>query len=263
MTGRAPEVPRLDHRIGLTLNRWILDPFLKPPRTVFLLGSMRSGTSLLTNILISNDGISGFGESHLIYDRLDRVKDLRYWIARYTRRYPGSETLLLDKILHTSYLPEAPSFLSQARPLLVFLLRDPAQTAPSLRKMYEKVEPDALDRINVWEILEQRYRDLASHCQSAPDDLPIFATSYEALVDDPESVLPALSGFLGLDSPLATNYDVPRWSGTWGLGDGSDKIKSGKIGAATKEGLDVPDDVARAYADLRTELQRRSNVALL
>src|SRR6056297_1231258 len=95
--------------------------------------------------------------------------------------------------------------------------------------MYELRMPEKADNIDVWGILEARYRDLVRLFDEVPNGIPVAALSYEALLEAPEPSLEKITEFLDLKSPLTSAYDVPRWGGTWGLGDGSEKIKSGRI----------------------------------
>lgn len=76
----------------------------RPNQILFMLGHMRSGSSLLTHILNTNPEISGFGESHLKYSTKEDFKELIYQVHQTLGKWQVDEKYILDKILHDSHL---------------------------------------------------------------------------------------------------------------------------------------------------------------
>lgn len=252
---------RLDHRLGLILHRNLARPFFRRPRLVIVLGTMRSGSTVLSNVLISNSEIAGFGESHLVYDEPEQLLDLRYWVFRYTHRYPKQNTYLFDKILHTPYTPDLPRMLVSCEPRVIFMLRSPAPTARSIYNMIAARRPHKLAEINVWTLLADRYEDLRRLAAEVPGGVPVAAISYDAMIEDPEVVLDRLSKFLDLTTPLSANYEVPRWGGRWGLGDGSQKMQTGQIDARPRPPPEpAPDPAASSFEGLCKAVRGRADL---
>ena len=260
----GPVKQRIDHRLGRAAHRVLAGPLIRRPRTVFLFGTMRSGSTLLTNILACNPGIAGFGETHLTYDRpAERLLDLRYWIFRYSHRYPGPGRRLLDKILHSAYTPDPAALFAACDARAIFLLRDPAATARSIETMIGKLRPENLARTDIWGIVRDRYRDLAALVEEVPAEVPLAALSYERLLEEPDSALAALSAFLDLETPLSRRYTLPRGTGGWGVGDGSAQLHSGEIAPRPRPPRgEAPDDVWAAQDALIAALDGRAAPAL-
>lgn len=87
------DVPlKLHHRIASAVFTRVAARSDHDDRLVLVLGCMRSGTSLLANILISNPAIFGYGESLVRYRSPSDLKLLQYWNFRFTQRRvcPGS-----------------------------------------------------------------------------------------------------------------------------------------------------------------------------
>jgi len=265
MTNMSTKPLRLDHRIGITLHRVVTKGLLRRSQSLFLLGTMRSGSTVLTNILISHDDIAGFAESMLVYDRPARLLDLRYWTFRYMHRYPSFKKRLFDKILHNHLLPQGFDPFDPEQTHLIFLVRSPASTARSIAKMFSDIG-DAYTTDHIWALLADRYLKLAELSTQAAGRFPIAALSYEALVSEPDAALVSLSDFLDLSTPLTRRYKVQRWVGRWGLGDGSDNIKKGELIAKTRPPVtynDVPDQVRDAYEALLQTLKDTADITQL
>mgnify|MGYP001817013037 CR=1 FL=1 len=246
------------HRIGLRTHRAVMRPFHSRPRLIVLFSTMRSGTTLLTRILADNPEIAGFGEAHIRYSDPDSLLDLKYWIARFTRRYPGRDLYLLDKVLHGKHVPDLGRLAGMAELHPIFLIRAPLSNARSLGRMFDGTgEAAELP----WDYLLKRYDELERHLDGLQGAQPIAALSYERLTETPDSVLAELGDHLGLSQPLNARYQTPAYLGRWGIGDGSDTIRSGAIQPAAPPpdaaaGEDeVPPAVRQAYDRLSDHLR--------
>jgi hypothetical protein len=185
--------------------------------------------------------------------------DAPYRVAGFTfkkeKKFPRRNQALFDKVLHDLLLQDLHQ-LPAKRSSVVLLLREPPGNVRSLAKMPNLQNPDAPKGEAALkaaaETYASRYRQLLKIVETRPVDMPLKLVSYERLVADPEGELAALSDFLRLREPLTQAYQQMRTTGQWGLGDGSDNIRTGRIVAppAAKE------DDAGLRADRMAELWR-------
>src|SRR6056297_638618 len=125
-------------------------------------------------------------------------------------RRPPRSTRTDTLFPYTTLFRSLPSILSVCEPHVLFLVRDPVDTGRSVRQMYELLMPEKADNIDVWGILEARYRDLVRLFDEVPNGIPVAALAYEALLEAPEPSLEKITEFLDFKSPLTSAYDVPR-----------------------------------------------------
>jgi hypothetical protein len=213
----------------------------KPLKYVFVLGHMRSGSSLLVHLLNSHQEICGLGESWIRYDNKEKLKELVFFVHTGLRKPLLTETYLLDKILHNDLLGE--ELLGLESVTSIFLVREPERSLLSLYAHRER-----LMKISGWESAlshyEKRLGRLASDARFINDKRRSMLVLYQQLLDGPVPCLGAIGTFLGLRSRLPTAYRVTPLTGLAGLGDFSEHIKSGQI-VRTRPPLElrVPEDV--------------------
>jgi hypothetical protein len=210
------------HRLLYALLYPALAASLGRPRLILVLGSMRSGSSLLTHVLSSHPDILGFGEAHVRYDKPSSVVELGYWLLRFRRRWPGGARFLLDKVLHENHLPDLAMLAARTDLRIVMMTRGPSGNIASLAKMFAG-KGDAGD------YYVKRVAELSALVERIPAATPFHALSYEALTADPDRELVRLTAFLGLETPLLREYSLNEASGRWGVGDGSANIRAGEI----------------------------------
>ena len=101
-------------------------------RYLFVLGHMRSYSSLLCHILGSHPQIDGYCETHVKYrTRFDLLR-LRSRVVKLTGE-PLSGRYVLDKVLHN--YPLASSILRSPNTLSIVLVRRPVPTVQSIVNM--------------------------------------------------------------------------------------------------------------------------------
>ena len=225
---------------------------------IFLLSHMRAFTSLAGHILGSHPAINGYFEMHISYDdasALDRQLDV----------FQQHETLkqhsqyLFDKLLHNDYqlIPER---LGLEEIKILLALREPGQTIKSIVDLFANKEtdevyalPEAATRYYI-----ERLEFLADFCRMLGQNYYYFDA--EALQSAPEILLPAITGWLELDTPLSEHYKIFNQTGEARKGDSSDLIYSGKIDKTIIEypHIDIPqDEFSRAltvYRDIRKQI---------
>ena len=209
------------------------------PAPIFMLASIRSGSTLLRVLLDSHSQIRAPHEFHLrnITVRPTTKAASRASAARGLDRF-GLEYLLWDRILHRELLSSGKAHIAVKTPndvfnveriiecwpeaKLVFLLRHPAAIARSRASLRAKVN----ERRNTARI--------AAFCEAleqARQQYSGFSVRYEDLLVDPVRVLQRLCAFIGVPwEQEMLDYGRfehgPRGSG---LGDWGRKMKSGRI----------------------------------
>jgi hypothetical protein len=213
---------------------------------LFLLATMRSGSSLLSSILCSHPEILGFGETHPVYDGTDKMREL---VARVSRAHEGRHEgrlparYVLDKLLHDGLIRD-PGVLEGIDLTCVFLLREPRRTIESLVHQLDSTLDDAFN------YYRERLINLERYARAFPRSA--FVT-YEGLIEDPGGTLERLAGFLGLASPLSAEYRLQPLHGVKGVGDRSGRLEAGRILSEAREiRIPLPEDrVAEAEAAYR------------
>ncbi len=228
-------------------------------RYLFLLGTMRSGSTLLASILCSHPGILGYGETHVVYDGPGKLGELETRVCRAHGIGPDEigERRVLDKLLHDGLLRD-PRVLDGADLTCLFLLREPRRTIQSLVHQLGSTLDDAFS------YYRGRLGTLESYARAF--SRTAFLT-YEDLVADPELTLAGLTAFLGLSPPLTAEYRLQPLHGVKGVGDRSEAIRAGRILANPRElpaGIaELPEDrVAEAEAAWRRCREALSSAAL-
>lgn len=255
------------HRIAMPLFVASASPFLGQPRLIAIFGTMRSGSTLLTEVLRNNPDIAGFGESHVQYRDRHSIGELRYWILWHTGQIDRKGRSLLDKILHHAHAPDPGVLAAHTDFWPIFLLRDPDGNGRSLAKMFQK-HPGANDT-DINALLMQRYAQLTEFLNAVDPDIPVAALSYQALTAAPDRVLSALTAHLELKIPLSKTYPVGRKTGRWGVGDGSEAIRSGRISASNATLPGEPSafvasrELREAYARFAEVVRARAHLACL
>ena len=207
------------------------------PEPIFILSCIRSGSTLLRCMLGTHRRLYAPHELHLTGLRVDL--DSPYAATAMDAAGLDNEQLeyiLWDRVLHELLCASGKDMIVEKTPgnagawrrlvacwpraRFVFLLRDPADILASAIAVRSGRDP-----IEVAEIVT----DLVEGVQEACMTLTGHEIHYEDLVAEPQAALAGLCEFLGvayLPSMLA--YDVPSVLRP-GIGDFTDKIRSGKV----------------------------------
>ncbi|AFZ47103.1 hypothetical protein Cyast_1136 [Cyanobacterium stanieri PCC 7202] len=194
-----------------------------PYKFLFLFSHMRSGSSLLTHLIINNPEVIGYGETHLCYKSTEDLKKLLYNVYEKVRSYQMNEIYVLDKILHNQRLQNN-DFLSSQSIKTIFLLREPKATINSL--LILKPHWTSKEASNYY---CGRLLTLVNYAQSINDRNRCLFITYEQIIDQSQSVLDKLQNYLNTKEEFSEQYQVTRITGLKGIGDSSSNIKSGKI----------------------------------
>jgi tetratricopeptide (TPR) repeat protein len=180
----------------------------RPP--IFVVGMMRTGTTLVEQILAAHPEVAGAGEQDfwtgsesLIVDRLNRqiradlVPERRAAYIRLVHSFGGDELSVVDKnpanlvvagLIH-SVFPDSP---------IIHLRRNPVDTALSIWMTYmQTFAPFMADRGNISFAIKQADRQADYWAKVLPKDR-FLSIRYEDLVEDPEKLTRSILEFCGL-----------------------------------------------------------------
>jgi len=215
---------------------WVLPLTTKPRpfarRQLFLLGHMRSYSSLLSHILGSHPQIDGYCETHTKYrTRLDLWR-LHHRVRKLTAQ-PLEGDYVFDKILHE--YPLARSILDSSRTRGIVLVRQPCATVRSIIEMGLNYSPVAWHRDfeRVARYYETRLAGLLRLAEALRGRV-VFLEA-ESLVSRTRAVLDQLEVFLELRSPLQPEYRLFAHTGEMGFGDPSEAISAGRVTTVPRE----------------------------
>jgi Sulfotransferase family len=224
-------------------------------RYVFILGHMRSGSTLLAHILASHPDIAGAGETHLLYRTPADLPKLVLTTAEFLHKPILRETYIVDQINHDYITDDV--LLAKDVYRCIILLREPEATLKSmaaLKRLNSEPwqETQALrNYVNRLEMLS-RYASVLGQRASLVD--------YDDLVDHTEETLAALTKVLDLDPPLSPYYATHRMTGrVAGIGDPSENIKTGRIIRTPKHEIAISEETliaaTTAYRKCREKLR--------
>ncbi|UCB54418.1 MAG: hypothetical protein JSW45_10785 [Thiotrichales bacterium] len=194
---------------------------------IFLLSHMRAFTSLAGHILGSHPAINGYFEMHISYDdaaALDRQLD----ILQDNEGIKQNSRYVFDKLLHNDYQLNLERLGLSDIKILVTLL-EPEQAIKSIVDLFAQKETAELyasppEAVNYY---IERVKTLSEFCRCY--DQHYYYYDAELFQAAPDRLLPGLSRWLDLDSPLSERYQIFSQTGKAGAGDSSNHIRSGRI----------------------------------
>lgn len=204
---------RMTARLNIALRR-------RSYRYIFVLGHVRSGSSLLAHLLANHPDFAGAGETHLVYRNPTDLQNLVLKTCELLHRVQLNETYVVDQINH-DYVSDDVLQSGQLYKCII-LLREPEATLKSMVSLSIWQEKQALD------IYIKRLEELVHYASLLKERA--FLVEYDDIVNRAEPTLAALSKFFGLNSQLTANYTTHRMTGrVMGYGDPSENIKAGRI----------------------------------
>jgi hypothetical protein len=198
---------------------------------VFILGHMRSGSTLLTHLLCTSEEIVGYGETHTNYRRRSDLAKLLCSVRVNTTLNPLKYRYVLEKIVSTQH-PICRSVLTDQRIRYVFLIREPLGSLASIVNMRQHFHPDETHS-QVVAFATQHYTErlgqLRRFAEIIDDPQKCLMVTHQQVLNDTTVTFTALERFLDLRSPLREEYDVMATTGKPGVGDPFPNIRLGKI----------------------------------
>ncbi len=232
-----------------------------PFQYVFVLSHMRSGSSLLANVLCSHREICGIGETHITYATPDDLGILVRNVYWGHRKFLMSERYCLDKVLHDPRLPSVGTLLGLGVHWIV-LVRQPEPTLKSLIHTFSMTETRAL------EYYAGRLGTLKRQARRLWQEESAVLLDYERVTGDTATVLQELRTFLALDSQLNPRYRQSPRAERPGTGDPSPRIRAGRILERPRElaveiGRASLEQAEESYSACRAAVPPRSSAAKL
>ena len=215
------------------------------PATLLLLGHMRSGSTLLLHLLLTNPEIAAMGERNVRYASAADLARLALAV-----RWAGTRPLrrlryVADQINHNRFTANVELF-QNPRVRVLFLLREPQSALASLlelsRTYYEHAWSVA-KAVDYYVARMQAFVDLGASIET-PGRAALMR--YETLTAQPVQSLESLRLFLRLNAGFSPSYPLQPF--TTERGDPGPKIKYGKI---------VPPGAAAPAVDFKAEELRR------
>jgi hypothetical protein len=201
-------------------------------RYLFVLGHMRSYSSLLCHILGSHPQIDGYCETHVKYrTRLDLIR-LRSRVVKLTGE-PLHGRYVLEKMLHNYAF--APSILRSPRTFALVSIRQPIAAVQSIVNMGLHYGAVAWHRD--LDAVVRYYEERLAMLVRLADELRgrVMFMEAEALLSQTADVLQGIGDLLDLGEPLRSDYRRFAHTGEGGFGDPSETITTGRVSNATRE----------------------------
>jgi hypothetical protein len=201
-------------------------------RYLFVLGHMRSYSSLLCHILGSHPQIDGYCETHVKYrTRLDLMR-LRSRVVKLTGE-PLRGRYVLEKMLHNYAF--APSILRSPRTFAIVLIRQPVSAVQSIVNMGLHYGAVAWHRD--LDVVVRYYEERLAMLVRLADELRgrVMFMEAEALLSQTSDVLEGIGRLLDLGEPLRSDYRRFAHTGEGGFGDPSETITTGRVSNAAHE----------------------------
>ena len=228
------------------------------PSALLLLGHMRSGSTLLLHLLMTNPDVSALGERGVVYaSRADLARLAIAW--RMARRSPFQRLrYVADQVNHNHLTPNS-RLLRDPRVRILFLLRRPELTIASILELYRTHYRQAWSPSQAVDYYVERLGALTELGESLANPICAALIPYEALTDLPQDTLEALRVFLGLKRGFTQTYSTHSFTGKHG--DPGPNIAAGRIihkAPTTQARLNVSelDRASRAYDQCRRALAR-------
>lgn len=191
------------------------------PGFILILGHMRSGSTLLNHILLTNPACTGYGESNLCYADRDDLAQL-LWTSYRNRHHLGARRFAVDQVNH-NYMIESADLLQAPDVRCIFLVRSPEPTIASIVEAMPDAYGDPRVAVTYY---KQRLAALAGYSALLGNRAAAVVT-YESLVANPEPVLADLTHALQLSVPLTPDYRSFGFTGN--RGDRSANIRAGRV----------------------------------
>jgi len=218
------------------------DPYAR----IFLLSHMRAFTSLAGHVLGSHPQINGYYEMHISYEDASAL-ERQLEVFRQGDVLKANSRYLFDKLLHNDYVLK-PGRLGLAELKILVALAEPERTIRSIVYLFAQKEVEDLyaSPVEAANYYVARVRALADFCRTV--DRGYYYFDAELLQAAPERLLPRLSGWLELDSPLSERYQTFSQTGKAGRGDSSERIHRGRIDRTRVDysHIAIPEAVLRA-----------------
>lgn len=211
---------------------------------IFILGHMRSRSSVLSHVIGNSSSILGYREFHRSYNNWKNLAKLKLEVCEEFKCSLKGK-YILDKVLSNNYLVSS-KILRHPRVKIVILLREPEATIKSIVSLGER---RGIENYTRPEWATEYYCARLSHITRNVINTLNGNYHYidsDALIDDTDNCLHKLSSWLGLKEKLVNSYEHYDQTGVGGAGDSSKNIYNKKIVKVDSEsGALIPEDMLK------------------
>ena len=202
------------------------------PLALLLLGHMRSGSTLLLHLLMTNPEVSAVGERGAVYASKADFARLAV-TTRIVRGLPFRRLrYVVDQLNHSRLTPNR-CLLQDPRVRVLFILRRPEVSIASILELYRTYYPEPWSPARAVDYYVERLEALTKLGESLPSPTIGALIPYEVLTESPAESLEALRVFLGLSGGFSQTYNTHSFTGTYG--DPGPKIALGRIVRSERE----------------------------
>jgi hypothetical protein len=196
----------------------------KAYKILFVLSHMRSGSSLLAHILISNsEEVIGYGETHITYSSEADFKQLIFKVYRKTQALNMEHKYILDKVLFKNKFVNENLLLAE-QVYVIFLIREAAKSLSSLLALKPHwTEEQALHYYC------ERLATLEKYAKLINNKKRSFFITYDLLLQNTNLVFDTFKNFLDTENTFSEEYRILKTTGMRGIGDWQGNIKAGRI----------------------------------
>jgi hypothetical protein len=234
--------------------------YLRAAGYLFVVGHMRSYSSLLTHILGSHSRIVGYAEMHQKYRNVLDLLELTRKVERSCDKSCAGR-YVLDKILHPQVLEERVLCRKDVR--VIAIAREPEASIASILA----IRAGGIDSIeSASTYYEERMEALVRVTEARNGD--VAYVDGEALLDDTDRSLRTLSDHLHIEPALRSEYSTFRFTGVPKYGDPSEWIRAGRVvkRRAPLPRLQLTEAQARrlsqCYESMRTFMRLNARMAM-
>jgi len=218
---------------------------------------MRAYTSLAGHILGSHPQINGYYEMHLSYE-YPAALDKQLALYQQSDALKPNSRYLFDKLLHNDYVLQSER-MEMVECKILLSLAQPERTIQSIVHLYRQKDGEELyaSPVAAADYYMARVKSLVEFSRDHPQGYTYFDA--ELLQHAPEVLLPKLSAWLELDSPLSERYALFSQTGKVGKGDSSERIHRGSIDKTKSDysHIAIPQDLLAAAQTVYRECRER------
>jgi len=252
---------RLSNFFGIVGRRVARQGFSRSRGLIFLIGHMRSLSTLLSHQIGSNPDVAGYIEAHQKYRNWLDLLQLEHKIDLAGGHAPRGR-FLFDKILHPLEIRDA--ILQREDLKIILMAREPDATVRSIVKISSGGHDTISEAADHYSLRLAQLREILDRRSGR-----VLYLEAEALLDDSAATLAEITEYLGLVTPLTESYERFPMTGTAKFGDPSQWISAGTIvrkrGSEKIEIMDSSRMAAlwQAYDDFRRYAHANAESAIL
>jgi len=188
---------------------------------IFLIGHMRSYSSLLGHILGSHVDIAGYAEMHQKYRNIFDLIELAKKVEETSGKTPVNR-YVFDKILHPLQIHDR--ILNRSDLDIILIARRPEPTITSILDLkaggITTIEA-AIDHYVAQLAIQTRIL----HSRAGA----VCYMDAETIIEKTDCTLTNLATYLGITPTLSENYSIFQHTGAPKFGDPTERIKTGKV----------------------------------